>query len=663
MGKYKIIPSSRTIVQSPISIGHKAEKGVEAIEFDLTAWVETYGSGTLTVIMRRWGDAIPYPIALEIDENNKATWTLSDIDTAKAGMAYAQLNYIVGGEVVKKSDIYTFRVMDSLTGEGDPPEAYESWLENLTRLAAEAMAEVLDIEGIVTDKTLTVDGGIADAKKTGDELSALKADLGNKAYNAFAYCESGYFIMFSDYNESPVQFNVRTYNFYVSINNQNYAITPQNILDAATAAGLTIDGTIISGTSWALYLDMSGSTPTVKALKSITNSASVAILTKNVVLFAGHFKSFRYGLFVDYQTQRKAETAYNKSTTNAENIATNAANIATNAENIGTALSAIDASIIPSYFETNLTAKIPLIIENMNTAGANGTTFVFITDIHWETNYRKSPALIKCILDKTSVKNVFCGGDIINQGQKADMYSVFLECINQYRYIPTNGFFPIARGNHDDNSNWSSSSDVATYAFDGNTIYNLLYSQVADKCVRFGSNWSFYYDDVTRKTRFIFADTKRNGATIDVAQIVSVLNSVASGWHVIFIMHFTLKSNTAFYDGCEVLAHIVKGYNDRENSSYTGSYQTVAYDFTNAVGTVDLIIGGHTHADYSMDADDENNPSGVPVIATDTDSYRNHTGTEGTVNSQCFDVVTVDYTAKTVKCVRIGRGSDRTFSY
>ena len=175
MAKYKIMPSSRTIVQSPISIGHKAEKGVEAIEFDLTAWVETYGSGTLTVIMRRWGDAIPYPIALEIDENNKATWTLSDIDTAKAGMAYAQLNYIVGDEVVKKSDIYTFRVMDSLTGEGEPPEAYESWLEHLTHLAAEAMAEVLDIEGIVTDKTLTVDGGIADAKATGDAL-ALKAD-------------------------------------------------------------------------------------------------------------------------------------------------------------------------------------------------------------------------------------------------------------------------------------------------------------------------------------------------------------------------------------------------------------------------------------------------------------------------------------------------------
>ena len=271
--------------------------------------------------------------------------------------------------------------------------------------------------------------------------------------------------------------------------------------------------------------------------------------------------------------------------------------------------------------------------------------------------------MVKRVLDKTSVKNVFCGGDIINEGEKNVMHETFLDCINHFRFVPNNGFFPITRGNHDDNSNWSSSSDIATYAFDNNTIYNLLYSQVVDKCVRFSTNWSFYYDDATRKTRYIFADTKRNGLTIDTFQIVSVLNSVASGWHVIFIMHFTLKSNTAFYAGCDVLAHIVGAYNNRESGSYTGANQTITYDFTNAVGTVDLIIGGHTHADYSMDSDDENNPSGIPIIATDTDSYRSHTGTEGTVDSQCFDVVTVDYTAKTVKCVRVGRGSDRSFTY
>ena len=128
-------------------------------------------------------------------------------------------------------------------------------------------------------------------------------------------------------------------------------------------------------------------------------------------------------------------------------------------------------------------------------------------------------------------------------------------------------------------------------------------------------------------------------------------------------MHFALRDASTLFAGCDLLAHIVKSYNDKISGSYTGSYQTATFDFTNAAGTVDLIIGGHMHADYSMDANDINNPSGIPIIVTDTDSYRNHPNTQNTVNSQCFDIITVNYSTKTVKCVRIGRGNDRNFSY
>ena len=75
------------------------------------------------------------------------------------------------------------------------------------------------------------------------------------------------------------------------------------------------------------------------------------------------------------------------------------------------------------------------------------------------------------------------------------------------------------------------------------------------------------------------------------------------------------------------------------------------------------MIGGHSHADIAFEADSENNPAGIPIIVTDTDSWRNHDKTGASINSQCFDVVTVDYENKTVKCVRIGRGNDRSFSY
>lgn len=165
---------------SALFIGYVAENGVTNVEFDVSAWVTMYGSGTATLIMKRWGDANPYPIALEVDNEGLATWTISATDTAKTGFAYAQLRYEAGTKV-KKSPIYTLKIGESLGSPDEAPDQYEDWIDALTHLAAQAMAEALDIDGIVTDKTLTVDGGIADAKATGDALSALEDQFTEEA--------------------------------------------------------------------------------------------------------------------------------------------------------------------------------------------------------------------------------------------------------------------------------------------------------------------------------------------------------------------------------------------------------------------------------------------------------------------------------------------------
>lgn len=477
-----------------------------------------------------------------------------------------------------------------------------------------------------------------------DVYNAIKTN----SKNCLFYVGNGTKVSWSGYNESPITLSLGTNDYIIIIDNTTYTILLNDIISAATSAGITVDqsNNTLTDTSFLLYFDVATHTP--KAINSMSSSAARTAISNNPVLFAAHFKSFRGGLLVDYMQEHHVEDAQN------------------NIELLNVEIEAIKAvsdDFIPTYFESNLSAKIPEIISNMNDAGQNGTTFVFITDLHWETNYKNSPALVKRVLDKTSVKNVFCGGDIINQGEKAEMSEVFLDCINRFRFVPNLGFFPIARGNHDDNSNWSSDADIAAYSFDENTVYNLYYSQFADKVTRIGMNWAFYFDQEVIKTRYIFVDTKRNGLIIDVDAIINCLSSVENGWHVIILMHFTLRNATTLFDGCDLLAHIVNSYNRKENGSYTGSYQTATYDFTNAVGKVDLIIGGHMHADYAMNADDTNNPSGVPIIATDTDSYRNSASIEGTADSQCFDVVTVNYSAKTVKCVRIGRGIDRDFAY
>ena len=86
---------------------------------------------------------------------------------------------------------------------------------------------------------------------------------------------------------------------------------------------------------------------------------------------------------------------------------------------------------------------------------------------------------------------------------------------------------------------------------------------------------------------------------------------------------------------------------------------------------VEAIFGGHVHIDC-----DFKTPGGIPIIITDTDSsqtfmtyidedsgdaVKNYSA--GTITECAFDAVNINYATKTIKCIRIGRGENRTISY
>ena len=75
----------------------------------------------------------------------------------------------------------------------------------------------------------------------------------------------------------------------------------------------------------------------------------------------------------------------------------------------------------------------------MANVGKNGDTFIFITDIHWDNNNKHSPALIKEICRKTNIKNIICGGDIINEGDYEIMRETMIDCVRNFDF--GNGFF------------------------------------------------------------------------------------------------------------------------------------------------------------------------------------------------------------------------------
>ena len=129
--------TEKASVFSEINLGRQGENQARKVVFDvLRAWHEEFGSaGVASLIVQREEDAEPYPVALE-EENGMLAWTVSAADTAYAGEGKAELRYTVGNTVVK-SCVYKTVVRASLgDSTSDPPEAYQSWVDEVLTAAA-----------------------------------------------------------------------------------------------------------------------------------------------------------------------------------------------------------------------------------------------------------------------------------------------------------------------------------------------------------------------------------------------------------------------------------------------------------------------------------------------------------------------------------------------
>lgn len=312
----------------------------------------------------------------------------------------------------------------------------------------------------------------------------------------------------------------------------------------------------------------------------------------------------------------------------------------------------LDGSLsYPVIFKSQMETKVPLILSNMCDVGANGETFVFITDIHWEQNFQNSPQLIEYLLDNLNINKLICGGDLINQGEKSDMIALIMECVKAFYF--KNHFFACAVGNHDDNSNFSPAQPAKRLSQDA--VYSLMQKQ-SEEFVTFVTDgpWNYYFDTAATKTRFIVLDTGPDGSFNNYQELYDMLTSIPSGYHAIIVCHWLYSggNKSAF---CLNLESIIDAYNDRSSGTAGG----ISYDFTSCVGDVKIVISGHVHMDMSWTT-----PDGVPVVLTDCDcALRTESSMEyGTVDEQCFDVITLDYDNSTAKFVRIGRGENRNFN-
>lgn len=311
---------------------------------------------------------------------------------------------------------------------------------------------------------------------------------------------------------------------------------------------------------------------------------------------------------------------------------------------------------IPTYYKNHLENKTSEIRNNMMDGGKNSETFVFITDIHWDNNDKNSPALVEYLFDRLNINTIICGGDIINEGERGKMAQDMNECVKLFNF--KNSSFSSAFGNHDSNEN--EQSEYPDRWFDRNALYALMFKQNGNLANYLTEDdWTFFIDKYDSKTRFIFLDTGKLGYFKQFDALHKATTSVNEGWKIVIVAHWLY--NDAWYQ----VAYDLRTYVDEYNARGLAQISTVSkqYDCSNSKGEIVTILGGHTH--YDLDWSSE---KGVPIIITDSDNgVRSHNADypyqKGTVNEQCFDVITIDYTKRTVKCVRIGRGADRAYTY
>ena len=321
--------------------------------------------------------------------------------------------------------------------------------------------------------------------------------------------------------------------------------------------------------------------------------------------------------------------------------------------------------LVPDYWMETLVEKERMAEEAIAEADGDCTTFVFITDVHWGKNMKKSPALIRHIIDFTPFDDVLCGGDIVTFN-----YTNLVTPMEQGKDFQASFAFLGTRfhclfGNHDDNSD--SQVNKTEYHLSEEQVYSWLQSQMTD--VVYGDYYYYYYDNPLTKTRMICLDTGRynypqfrDKLPYTVSFAIESLNTLPEGWHAIMASHLWCNSKkqsdgsyTYFLDSfIKPILKVFDDYNTRLSGIYKYDNREIPYDFSSAGGKIEYCIGGHTHNNYI-----EYSEGGIPVIIVMSDYALNPQ--PGTNKEQSVTMVVTDYKNKKINMFAVGRGSDRSF--
>lgn len=133
-----------------IVLGRRGENEARQIIFDISSLISTYGPGAATLLAKRPTDTTAYPVTVE-QSGTTVTWTVTDVDTAYPGDGQCELYYYVGDTLAKSYVYRTFIGQDIGNASSEPPDAYQTWVDNLTTLGAETAQNATDAAQSASD--------------------------------------------------------------------------------------------------------------------------------------------------------------------------------------------------------------------------------------------------------------------------------------------------------------------------------------------------------------------------------------------------------------------------------------------------------------------------------------------------------------------------------
>lgn len=341
----------------------------------------------------------------------------------------------------------------------------------------------------------------------------------------------------------------------------------------------------------------------------------------------------------------------------------------------GRRLFAAEVPEVPAYYDAYL-GEIVAKVNRNRMEGRCDEGFVFLTDLHVRSNFRRSGSLIARIVRETGMKRVLCGGDLteaFGAEHPSDKAAVDF-AIDAFRndwvkpVRAAGGRLYCAKGNHDFTVRHSMKSEDGErgFTYSGEVAKRLIVDEWSEGDVvtnRADSTACYYFFDVpSAKVRYVVSDTTDTETAGEV------------GWGVRSGMHKTQLEwleNVAFGTLPKGYSVVAMQHIPLTDVVGTAAEKKLFESYRNllegcaASGHRVIDVSGHHHGEVQTWENGVMHLSGPCDAAYRDYAYRSAfcgelpVKTAGSVYEQTFDIIQFSSDRTRLYITRVGGGQDR----